>query len=291
MNKITLRRNLFEGNGVLTQKFGENPDAYARFGLKGHNGIDYGIPIGTKLYSAINGKVIEVIYDAGGYGNYIKIENDYCGVIYGHMRELSSLKAGDYVDDGQLLGYSGNTGNSTGPHLHFGVFPIPRDRSNGYAGYIDPLGDQIEWVDDILSPANDYEKTISVLNKMLDDTEKELDDMRESRNRWRDQHDALEEKYEKDMTAKADDIQRLQNTLQETNVAHIEATKKLSTIIEKAEQEISELKVRNIDLKNEKLELSDQVQELPKLKEKIEKLKKPIKELSIVEYLTIKYRG
>lgn len=144
---IKLQKGLFKGDGRLTQYFGSNASAYAKFGLKGHNGIDYGIPNGTELYSAINGKVTEVANDTTGYGKYVKIENDEAGVIYGHMQSWK-VKVGDKVKAGQLIGLSNNSGNSTGPHLHFGVFPKPRNRNNGYAGYIDPFDKKlVTWVD------------------------------------------------------------------------------------------------------------------------------------------------
>lgn len=150
---IKLKRNLFEGDGILTQGFGEHPEWYAGFGLKGHNGIDYGIPTGTQLYSCINGKVIEKLNDTTGYGMYVKIENDECGVLYGHMKRWD-VEVGQDVIAGQQIGLSDNTGNSTGPHLHFGVFPKPRDRTNGYAGYINPFDKtQIQWVDTLEVPA------------------------------------------------------------------------------------------------------------------------------------------
>ena len=83
-------------------------------------------------------KSIRSQLDKTGYGNYIKIENNYCGVIYGHLKSFS-VKVGDTVTAGQLIGISNNTGNSTGLILHFGVYPIPRDRNNGFTGYIDPF--------------------------------------------------------------------------------------------------------------------------------------------------------
>lgn len=154
MGIIKLQRGLYEGRDVgYSQYFGQNPQWYAPFGLKGHNGIDIPLKTGTKLLSCINGTVTETANDRTGYGIYIKIENEYCGVLYGHLKEFS-LKVGDVVKAGDFIGYSGNTGNSTGPHLHFGVFPKPRNRNNGYAGYIDPLKAPVEWVDSINSSSN-----------------------------------------------------------------------------------------------------------------------------------------
>lgn len=146
---IKLQKGIYEGKELgYSQYFGQNPSWYDDFGMLGHNGIDIPTPVGTKLLSCINGKVTETANDTTGYGIYVKIENEYCGVLYGHMKDFY-LKVGDRVKAGDVIGFSGNTGNSTGPHLHFGVFPIPRDRNNGYAGYIDPFGKNVEWVNSL----------------------------------------------------------------------------------------------------------------------------------------------
>jgi septal ring factor EnvC (AmiA/AmiB activator) len=127
----------FKGTFRQTQGFAENPTAYAKFGLKGHNGLDHGVPTGTDLFAMITGRVIEAQLDATGYGNYVKIENDKEGALVGHLSVLG-VKPGDTVVEGEtFIGKSGNTGNSTGPHTHTGYFTKPRDRSNGYSGYID----------------------------------------------------------------------------------------------------------------------------------------------------------
>lgn len=128
----------FKGSFVLTQKFGENPANYSQFGLLGHNGLDYGLPTGTQVTAPHNGKVIETASDPTGYGNYIKIENDIEGSVLAHLKEFR-VKVGDSVSEGQLIGISNNTGNSTGPHLHWGYYRFPRDRTNGYAGFINQL--------------------------------------------------------------------------------------------------------------------------------------------------------
>jgi murein DD-endopeptidase MepM/ murein hydrolase activator NlpD len=128
----------FDGNYRLTQGFGENPASYAKFGLKGHNGLDYGLPSKTAVKAPIAGTVKEIAFDATGYGNYVKIENDTEGSILAHL-DSTTIGVGEVVQEGTLIGYSDNTGNSTGPHLHWGYYPIPRDRTNGYTGCIDQL--------------------------------------------------------------------------------------------------------------------------------------------------------
>lgn len=128
----------FKGEFRLTQGWGENPDVYQRFGYKGHNGTDWGLPTGTEVIAPHGGKVIEVANDQAGYGNYIKIENDKEGSILAHLKEFK-VKLNDTVTEGQLVAISNNTGFSTGPHLHWGFYLKPRDRNNGYGGTIDSI--------------------------------------------------------------------------------------------------------------------------------------------------------
>lgn len=180
MAKIKLLNLLYEGDDApITQRFGVNPASYAKFGLKGHNGIDFGIPTGTKLYSCIDGTVIEAQSDPTGYGNYIKIENNECGILYGHLKSFS-VAVGETVKAGQVIGISDNTGNSTGSHLHFGVFPKPRNKTNGYNGYIDPLNPNlVEWVEDIADLTQEetiasLQRTITNLTKLLDDANAQI---------------------------------------------------------------------------------------------------------------------
>ena len=82
-----------------------------------HRGLDIAVPEGTELMSAMDGTVMYARYD-DSYGNYIVIadENGY-SVRYAHMSSLS-VNEGQTVTHGDLVGYSGNTGGSTGPHLH-----------------------------------------------------------------------------------------------------------------------------------------------------------------------------
>jgi len=122
----------------ITQKFGERPDIYKRFGLFGHNGIDIGCPTGTTLIAPISGTILETTDNPEGYGLYIKIQNDKEGVVLAHNKKFL-VKVGDWVNEGQEVVISGNTGFTTGSHSHFGYYPIPRDRTNGYNGFIDQL--------------------------------------------------------------------------------------------------------------------------------------------------------
>lgn len=89
---------------------------------KMHKGVDFAAPRGTPIYAAGNG-VIEKAGRNGGYGNYIRIRhNNNLKTAYAHMRKFAKgMSAGKRVTQGQIIGYVGTTGRSTGPHLHFEV--------------------------------------------------------------------------------------------------------------------------------------------------------------------------
>ncbi len=93
-------------------------------GIHGYNGIDIGAPIGTSVFAADAG-VVTLIRGGngwnGGYGNYIVVKHkNGVQTLYAHLDKILVDK-GQSVDRGQLIGKSGNTGRSTGPHLHFEV--------------------------------------------------------------------------------------------------------------------------------------------------------------------------
>ena len=96
-----------------------------------HNGIDMACAQGTPIYATRAGTVTVASYQAGGAGNYVSINHlDGFASIYMHMTRYV-VSAGQSVSQGQLIGYVGSTGLSTGPHLHFGI---------SYAGtYVNPL--------------------------------------------------------------------------------------------------------------------------------------------------------
>jgi hypothetical protein len=127
-------------NGPITQLFGENPDLYKKWGYPGHNGIDYGIANGTPVNAAAAGTVAAVTFENGGYGNYVKLSHvDGSKIYYTYYAHLASaaVSAGQKVKAGTVVGYSNNTGASTGPHLHFG---LKIDGQNpDYKGYVDPM--------------------------------------------------------------------------------------------------------------------------------------------------------
>lgn len=128
----------YNNNYGITQKFNDAccRQAYAKFGMIGHNGIDYGLPCGTPVVAPISGN-ISYFWDPGGYGNAVFIRGEGVEVVLAHLSSVSR-KSGN-VSEGEQIGISGTTGNSTGCHLHFGVRPYPGYNSgNGFYGYVDP---------------------------------------------------------------------------------------------------------------------------------------------------------
>jgi murein DD-endopeptidase MepM/ murein hydrolase activator NlpD len=89
--------------------------------MKMHKGIDITAPIGTKVYAAGSGKIIQISSSEDGYGNCIVIEHGYGFVSrYAHLSGFK-IKEGDEVKKGDLIGLVGSTGRSTGPHLHYEI--------------------------------------------------------------------------------------------------------------------------------------------------------------------------
>ena len=96
-----------------------------------HNGIDIAIPTGTPLYSAVKGTVILAQYSESA-GNYMKVQTESgWTVTFMHMDSLA-VQAGQQVEKGDFVGNSGNTGRSTGPHLHLEVRDLNGNTINPY---------------------------------------------------------------------------------------------------------------------------------------------------------------
>lgn len=110
--------------GLITSAFGNRPQPKAGASTN-HKGIDIGVPLNTPIYAPANGKVsicaIEGNDLSKGYGRFVVIEHaNNVKSWYGHLNSWV-VSIGQTVSQGQLIAYSGNSGNSTGSHLHFGV--------------------------------------------------------------------------------------------------------------------------------------------------------------------------
>lgn len=135
-----------DSSAPITQRFGENPASYRRFNLAGHNGLDFALPLGSPVYAAAPGTIDRVSIDPAGYGQYIKIRHavgaqqavpaPFYTTLYGHLSK-PLVTDGDIVQPGQQIALSGNTGNSTGPHLHFEIRQTGQT-NNSYNTAIDP---------------------------------------------------------------------------------------------------------------------------------------------------------
>ncbi len=108
-------------NKGVTGKFGwrEHPILKRK---EFHPGIDFAASIGTPIYAPASGVVEFSGYSNNGYGyNVILLHNFGFKSVFAHMTRKDVVKAGDFVNKGDLIGYTGNTGLSTGPHLHYEV--------------------------------------------------------------------------------------------------------------------------------------------------------------------------
>ena len=86
-----------------------------------HYGQDFAVPYGTDVYATGDGTIIESGWNSGGFGNFIVIDHGYgLQSTYGHLSQIKVSK-GMNVKRGDLLGLSGNTGTSSGPHLHYQI--------------------------------------------------------------------------------------------------------------------------------------------------------------------------
>ena len=105
-----------------------------------HAGTDFAAPGGPPIYAAASGYVQVAGWSSGGYGNYVIIyhgkmsDGNQYSTLYGHMRSVAT-SAGKYVQQGEVIGYVGSTGNSTGNHLHLEVW-----RGGSKANAVNPRG-------------------------------------------------------------------------------------------------------------------------------------------------------
>ena len=133
---ISLYRPMVAGIGYVTQWFGDNDVDYSAFGMAGHNGVDYGADIGTPVMAAHAGDC-QVGHDPTGYGEHVRVTDDSIQTIYAHFSEIL-VQDGQTVEAGEVIGKVGSTGNSTGPHLHFGL-KILGARNPAYRNWVDPV--------------------------------------------------------------------------------------------------------------------------------------------------------
>ena len=116
------------GKGIRSSAYGKRIDPI--LGIeRAHGGIDIAAPFGTDVLAALGGRVLKT-GSGGDLGRYVTIgHSGFRETIYGHLSEIK-VKEGQFVNPRQIIGKIGNSGRSTGPHLHFAV------KKNGK--YVDP---------------------------------------------------------------------------------------------------------------------------------------------------------
>ncbi len=112
---------------IITQKFGKTVAAKRLYVSGSHNGTDFGVPTGTRVKAMSEGVVLgtgdtDLTCKGASFGRWVFIRYDNgLSAIFGHLSVISA-KEGQRVMTGDVVGYSGNTGYSTGPHLHVSVY-------------------------------------------------------------------------------------------------------------------------------------------------------------------------
>ena len=138
------------GTPLITQGFGQNPEMYTPFGLKGHDGIDFQASIGTVVYAPHDGVATVKDDGANGYGLHLIIEDGKRKSTLAHLSEVI-VTNGQAIYQGDPVCKSGNSGNSLGSHLHW-TFKILKNgavqnKDNGYNGAMDVTELTRLWLD------------------------------------------------------------------------------------------------------------------------------------------------
>ncbi|WP_029009432.1 M23 family metallopeptidase [Azospirillum halopraeferens] len=135
---------------------------------KMHQGMDFGAPTGTPIYAAGNG-VVEEVGVKGAYGNYIRIRhNSEMATAYAHLsRFAGNVRRGGRVQQGEVIGYVGSTGRSTGPHLHYEV--LRHNRQVNPASVDLPTGEKLDGRD-----LRDFLQTAKALDRAFEESKQGL---------------------------------------------------------------------------------------------------------------------
>ncbi len=116
-------------NGKITSNFGKRKHPVSGK-ISNHNGVDIACPVGTPIKAPVDGVIIDIWEDEKGGKSLAMISYDGIRFGFAHLSKHNVSEL-DEVTEGQIIAYSGNTGQATGPHLHFTV------QRNGI--YLDPL--------------------------------------------------------------------------------------------------------------------------------------------------------
>jgi murein DD-endopeptidase MepM/ murein hydrolase activator NlpD len=124
-------------NVFITQKFGKTVGAEKLYTSGSHNGVDFRAPVGTKVINVLDGEVVgqgdtDIYPGCYSFGRWVMVKHDNgLSTIYGHLSVISTQK-GQRLKTGDTIGFSGNTGYSTGPHLHISVYATQGVRIEKY---------------------------------------------------------------------------------------------------------------------------------------------------------------
>ncbi|HDQ13183.1 MAG TPA: LysM peptidoglycan-binding domain-containing protein, partial [Sediminispirochaeta sp.] len=124
---------IYPTSGRLTSAYGYRNDPFTGV-RRMHYGIDLASRVGTDIVATMDGTVVTVGNQINGYGRYVVLKHDHgFQSLYGHLSTIS-VKRNQYVRQGQKIGEMGNSGRSTGPHLHFSLYKnnVPVNPLGGY---------------------------------------------------------------------------------------------------------------------------------------------------------------
>ena len=138
------------GTPLITQGFGQNPATYAPFGFDGHNGIDFGLDVGSMIYAPHDGVATVKNDGTEGYGLFVVITDTKRQSTLAHLSE-ALVANGQQIYQGDPVGKSGQSGMATGPHLHW-TYKILKNgavqnKDNGFDGAVDVTEFTRLWLD------------------------------------------------------------------------------------------------------------------------------------------------
>lgn len=138
------------GTPLVTQGFVQNAPFYAKYGMSGHNGVDFDVDEGTPVYAPHDGTV--TVKDSGDkdYGLHVVITDGRRHSVLAHL-SATHLQTGQTISQGDEAGKAGSTGDTTGAHLHW-TFKLLKNgiaefKDNGYQGAVDPSELTRLWLD------------------------------------------------------------------------------------------------------------------------------------------------
>ncbi|MBN2693061.1 M23 family metallopeptidase [bacterium] len=152
---------------AVSSNFGMRRDPVSRSFSRKHNGVDFPVPVGSPFISVAKGRVINIGYQANGAGHWLRLKhsNGY-ETEYFHLNSIKNgLREGVVVQQGEVLGATGNSGRSTGPHLHYGM------RKNG--SYVNPMNQKFDIEVNPL-PESEKKQFITKISKLKEELEKEI---------------------------------------------------------------------------------------------------------------------